>query len=261
MLKVFDKLIDKNPNIDYCIGTIINEYDIKRAHPTACYFIFGKEMYDKLINMNKLDCNILIGKMMKEDKTLYPKIEKQMLRFMNMFCEANNIDEKNFVSSTRDSMVLVNKKPIKTEFENGYLRFVNKEGEYTSYIRIDNLEILFDSMSGNLRIKGIDEEYVKANQPFIRLFKQMLMILESSKTTPMPVCMRKIQQIREKYLNSKDPRMYACLTRNNRYEYIIDGEKVESEAYLEEKDGIQLIKHSNYINLIMPLIKIYFRPH
>ena len=54
------------------------------------------------MNMNKLDCNILIGKMMKEDKTLYPKIEKQMLRFMNMFCEANNIDEKNFVSSTRD---------------------------------------------------------------------------------------------------------------------------------------------------------------
>ena len=158
-------------------------------------------------------------------------------------------------------MVLVNKKPIKTEFENGYLRFVNKEGEYTSYIRIDNLEVLFDSMSGNLRIKGIDEECVKANQPFIRLFKQMLMILESSKTIPMPVCMRKIQQIREKYLNSKDPRMYACLTRNNMYEYIIDGEKVESEAYLEEKPEIQLIKHSNYINLIMPLIRIYFRPH
>ena len=55
--------------------------------------------------------------------------------------------------------------------------------------------------------------------------------------------------------------MYACLTRNNMYEYIIDGEKVESEAYLEEKPEIQLIKHSNYINLIMPLIRIYFRPH
>ena len=33
------------------------------------------------------------------------------------------------------------------------------------------------------------------------------------------------------------------------------------KAYLEEKPEIQLIKHSNYIDLIMPLIRIYFRPH
>ena len=65
MLRVFNKLIDKNPNIAYCIGTIINEYDIKRAHPTACYFIFGKDMYDQLIAMDKLKANTLIGKMMR----------------------------------------------------------------------------------------------------------------------------------------------------------------------------------------------------
>ena len=45
------------------------------------------------------------------------------------------------------------------------------------------------------------------------------------------------------------------------YEYVVDGEKMESEGYLEEKPGVELIKYSNYIELILPLIKIYFRPH
>ena len=260
-MKVFTKLIDKNPNIDYCIGTTINEYDIKRAHPTALYFVSGKDTYDNLMNMNKLDCNILIGKMMKADPKLYPKIEKQLLRFMKTFCESNNVDERNFISSTRDSILMVNKKPIKTEFENGLVRFVNKEGEYTSYIRIDNYEVLFDSMSGNLRIKGIDDEYLKGNPAFVKLFKQMLMVLETSKTTTMPECLRKISQIRDRYLYSKDLRMYASLKRGNRYEYVVDGEKIESEGLLDEKNGVELIKHSNYIDFLLPLIKIYFRPH
>lgn len=261
MLKVFTKLIDKNPNIDYCIGTTINEYDIKRAHPTALYFVSGKDTYDKLMSMDKLECNILIGKMMKSDPSLYPKIEERLLYFMNTFCESNNVDERNFISSTRDSILMVNKKPIRTEFENGLVRFRNKEGEYTTYIRIGHYEVLFDSMSGNLRIKGIDDAYLVGNPVFVKLFKQMLMILELSKTTPMPECLRKISQIRDKYMNSKDPRMYASLMRGNRYEYVVDGEKMESEVYLDEKPGVELIRYSNFIEFILPLIRIYFRPH
>lgn len=255
MLRVFNKLIDKNPNIAYCIGTIINEYDIKRAHPTACYFIFGKDMYDQLMAMDKLKANTMIGKMMRDDPTLYPKLEAQLKRFMNEFCVANNVDERNFVSSTRDSMILVNKKPIKTVFENGLVNFVNKEGEYTTYIRLNNLEILFDSMSGNMRIKGINEEYVEGNEPFVKLLKQMLRFMERAKTMPFGQRLREMNKIRDKYADSKDKLMYASLLRGNKYQYLIDSERVESDGLIES-EGAELIRDDNYINFILPLMKI-----
>lgn len=261
MLKVFNKLIDKNEAIDYCIGTIINEYDIHAAHPTACYFIYGKEFYDSLMAMDKLKRNTKIGIMMKNDNTLYPKLESYLKKWLNTFCEANNIDERNFISSTRDSVLLVNKKPIKTTFEDGLVKFVNKEGEYTTYIRLNNLEVLFDSMSNNLRIKGVNTEFVDSNPTFIRLMKQMLTLLEMSKTLPQESCLRKINTIRNKYINSKDPMMYASILRGNKFIYIIDGERVESDAILEEKPGVQLVRYDNYVNFILPLVKIYFRPH
>lgn len=261
MPKVFSKLIDSNPNIDYCIGTILNEYDLHAAHASACYFIYGKQKYDELMSMEKLQRNSTIGLMMRSDPTLAGKLNNMLLKWFNQFCDANKIEDSNFVSSTRDSMLLVNKKPIKTTFENGIVQFRNKEGEYTSYIRLKNLEVLYDSMSDNFRIKGINSEYVDGNRPFIKLFKQTLQILENSKNVALPDGLIQLTGIRQKYLYSKDPLMYASIMDGNKYIYLIDGTRIASDAILPEKDNCQFIKYDNYVNFLLPLIKIYFRPH
>lgn len=263
-IKQFNKLIETNPNIDYCISTIIGEYDIKSAHTTACYFIFGKEMYDKLMSMDKLSRNTHIGKMMRDDPTLHPKISSLLLKWFNCFCEENNIKENDFISSTRDSLLLVNKKPIKTKFENGLVEFRNKDGEFTSYIRFKekNMEILFDSMSNSVRIKGVNQESVDNNKVFIKLFKQLLNLLEESKYKQGNLsCLKKISNIRLKYIDSKDKTMYASIERNNRFIYIIDGQRTESEVILEENENIVLSKYDNFTTFILPLIKIYFKRH
>lgn len=261
--KVFKKLIETNKNISYAINTIITEYDIQRCHPSCMYFIKGKDFYDKLLSMPKLESNILIGKMMKEDLSLAPKISEIKLKFFNKFCEANNIKESNFISSTVDSMLIVNKKPLKTKFENGVINFRNKDGEYTSYVRLTKtreIEILYDGMNNDLRIKGVNKEFIENNNIFIQLLKQLLMLLENSNNLSNRELLGKVNYIRNKYINSKDPLMWASVLDGNKFVYIIDGEKVLTDNYMVDNDE-NLIKLDNYITFILPIIQICFKPH
>ena len=59
-----NKLLVNNITTNITSSTII-EYDLKSAHTSALYFIKGEEIYNKLINMPKLERNITIGKMIK----------------------------------------------------------------------------------------------------------------------------------------------------------------------------------------------------
>jgi len=265
-IKVFRKNIESNPLIYYAINTLISEYDIKRCHPSTMYFIKGKEFYTNLMSMDKFESNKLIGKMIKEDPNLYPKIEQTKVGWFNEFCEANDIKDSNFISSTSDSILLVNKKPTKTVFYDGVVNFRNKDGEYTSYIRLTNpglgnMEILFDGMSNNLRIKGINEEVVIGNPTFIKLFKQLLTLLEQTNRLTYPDILRKVSLIRYKYINSKDPLMWASIKDKNQYVYIINGERILSQEVLPENDNATLVKSDNFMNLLLPVIKLCFKPH
>lgn len=262
--KVFKKLIEINKNIGYAINTIITEYDIQRCHPSCMYFIKGKDFYDKLMAMSKLDSNVLIGKMMRDDLTLAPKISEIKLKYFNKFCEVNNIKESNFISSTVDSMLIVNKKPMKTKFENGIINFRNKDGEYTSYIRLTKtreIEILYDGMNNDVRIKGVNKEYIENNPVFIRLFKQLLMLLESSNKLSNQELLRKLNYIRNKYINSKDPLMWASILDGDKYTYLSDGEKILLDNYAGNDDSKTLVKIDNYVNFILPIVQICFKPH
>ena len=260
-IKVFNKLIESNPNVDYAINAFIAEYDIKSAHTTAMYFIKGPEVWRELSAMDKLSKNTRIGLMMRDEPDLHDKIATLLLKWFNQYCEQNGIKEQNFISSTRDSMLLINKKPLKNTLENGIVLFRNKDGEFTSYIRIDNKEVLFDGMSGNFRIKGVNKEYVDGNPVFIRLFKQLLSLVESSKNLTTSQILKKSNLLRNKYIHSKDPLMWASVLDGNKYVYNVSGERVLSDSILPETDGCTLIKSDNYYNLFLPVFKICFKPH
>lgn len=262
--KVFKKLVEVNPAISCAVNTLITEYDIQRCHPSCMYFIKGPEFYNELISMPKLESNIRIGKMMREDPNLSQQIGEIKLRFFNEFCKVNNIKDSNFLSSTVDSMLLVNKKPLKTKFENGVINFRNKDGEFTSYIRLSfgrEIEILYDGMNNNVRVKGVNEEYISGNPTFMRLFKQLLMLLENANNLSTQELLRKTNYIRSKYINSKDPMMWASILEGNKYAYILEGEKVLSDEYLPESSNNILVKTDNYVTFILPLIKLCFKPH
>jgi hypothetical protein len=67
--------------------------------------------------------------------------------------------------------------------------------------------------------------------------------------------------LRNKYIYSKDPLMWASVFDGNKYVYSINGEKVLSESLLQDDQYATLIKYDNYLNLFMPVFRICFKPH
>lgn len=262
-IKVFNKLIEQNEMINHCISTVISEYDIASAHTSAMYFIYGENTYKQLMSMPKLNRNIEIGKMIGNDKSgnLIKEIQGLILKWFNLFCKENSIHEQNFISSTRDSIMIVNKKPTKTVFENGIVKFRNKDGEYTSYIRIKDkenfvYEVLFDRISGRIHIKGINESGVSSNPYFIKLLKKTIAIIEQNKEFTYQTMLKKLSSIRNDYLNPRKIDMYRSIKDKGKYIYLINGERFLSDNIMEESDDVKFIYHENYEKFIMPLFSI-----
>lgn len=248
-----EKLITINKNLTAAVSTVVNEYDIKAAHPTAMRYISGESAYRDLMKLPKLERNTLIGKMMRDDKTLYPKIEKLLLSWMNEFLKLNDIKNQQFVETTRDSILLVNKIPTVTEFDDGKIKFVNKDGTYTSLFRIQNRYlVLFDSLSYSIRIKGIDSDTINES-PFVnKYFKNLISMVESNSSIGVTECMKKMAQMRNRYINTSDPEIYKDILNKNQFMHDVDGEIIFSDYVM---DSEKLIKSENYKNFVVPVMR------
>lgn len=252
---VLEKLITTNKTISAAISTIIAEYDIQSAYATALRYIKGEDLYQKLSLLPKLERNITIGKMLQEDNggSLYQQIESKLLFWMNEFLRLNNVQPDQFVETTRDSIMLVNKIPSILTLDGGKVKFINKEGVYTSLFRVDSKLILFDSTGDTIRIKGINDDEVQAS-PFIRrYFKPFLRAIETSITLGRSSCFKQLDIYRSKYIQPNDPEIYKDLNNQNKYMYLINDEMVQSDFTIESHD---LIKIGNYVNYVMPIVRL-----
>lgn len=266
------KQININPIKNHIISSIINEYDISSAHPTALYFIKGKSLYDELMSMEKLQRNIRIGNMLKNNKELSDKIAELILKWTNLFIRANNIKASQFLESTRDSVMLWNKIPRYTTFEDGIVKFVNKEGEYTSYHRLHNrYTILFDNGIGNkrIRIKGIKDEIVQSSVFVKKHLFNVLSALESSVIHGRGKAVQKLKIERRNIIEAKNTKteeslcIFRELLNENKYKYLCkyeDEERVDvvfSDVVVDDEDMVLDIT-SNYDKFIRPLISVIF---
>jgi hypothetical protein len=248
------KLSEVNRAITSAVGSIIVEFDIKSAYPSAMYFIKGPDFHAELLALPKLERNTRIGKMMAQDKTLYPKIEELLLSWMNRFLEENNIKTENFLESNRDSILLVGKKPLATTFENGIVEFRNKSGEFTSFHRINGKSILFDSFNFEIEIKGIsqDKTIIKTSYFVEKYLKPLLKIVENTYSEGLIKSFKNAAIYREKYIHPQNPDIWRDLLRNNKFVFDIEGQLVESDSMLDEN---RLVKIANYKNFVMPVLK------
>lgn len=246
----------KNITINNIINSTIVEYDIRSAHLMAVRIIYGDKLYTKLASMNKLARNIEIGNMQAKDKTLTKKLQDLLYRFKLQFVKENGILINNIIETTKDSLVLCQKIPTKTiiTIDGVDVEFRNKETTYSSFYRLENKSVLYDSLTGNLRIKGINEETVNSS-PFVNLYlKNLLNTIETNISVGSIYCMKLMQQMRKKYISSDDINIYRSLNHKNRFVYQIGEEIVETNIPIE-KDGANLIKILNYKNFVMPLMK------
>lgn len=250
------KEIFRNNAITSVISSTISEWDIKSAHLMAIKILKGDKLYENLNRLSKLERNIEIGKMQLNDKTLSSQLQNLLFLFKKEFINKNNIRLMNIIETTKDSFVLSQKIPTNTilDIEGTKVEFVNKDGFYSSFYRIGSKSLLFDSMTGTLRIKGINSEVV-SNSPFVdKYLKPLLITLESSVSLGVNNCIDSMANERFRYINNDDENIYRSLNNKNNFLYNINGEIIESTVPINDKNA-ELIKINNYIDFVMPLMK------
>lgn len=255
-----NKLLNNRINANI-VNSMITEYDIKAAHTTALYYIKGPEIYEKLMSMPKLERNIHIGKMIKEDKNLRKQIDEMIISWFNEFLEENKIIEINFLATTPDSILIKNQLAVKTKFgeaKNVLIR--NKENiSYSSLFVVDKLHfILYDNMSKRLRIKGLGVEEVANKYPFVNgPMRDLCGILDGYMTTNRIEFLKRLKMFRRTYLNSSNIEVFRSVNDKNMFKYIVDDSIELVDIPIKESENVKLVKTDNYMNYILPLIQSF----
>lgn len=173
--------------VSYVIDTkyvsgIITEYDVKKSNISVLYSVgaISKELYNKLYDLPKLNRNIYIGKLQRDDKYIHKILAKGLIDYKDKFYKVNNIHESDIVSIHNDAIFLLNRTPSVTKFDN--VEFIIK-GRYTSFFKLFSLEIYYnlDAVTGYeyVSIKGINDKIlVKHNDYFLELLNTVFYTLQ-----------------------------------------------------------------------------------
>lgn len=251
---ILSKEIWRNDTINSVINSTVCEYDIKGAHLVAIRILYGDDLYNKLSKLEKLDRNIYIGKMEKKDPELPKKLQNLLFKFKKEFITQNDILVNNIIETTKDSLVLAQKIPSKTvlKIDGVDVEFRNKDGTYSSFYKLGSKSILYDSMTENIRIKGINNSTVQESHFVNKYLKYLLNTLETSISLGSNVCLKNLKELRRNYIDANDINIYRSLANKNKFIYNINGEMIETDTEIPNGN---LVKINNYRDFVIPLMK------
>lgn len=163
-----------NDNQQYMFNTDIREYDIHSAGLSLIkeYQLLDQATIDKLDGLPKMDLNVAIGKLQRDDKSLSKRLSDAFADIRRIFIEANQIDINDIICVKKDAFFI---KGLQNKTKFGNVKFVVKN-QYSSYIRFDDnskIEIFFND--GNLDIKGIGEAGIARHKLYLLDFISKMM--------------------------------------------------------------------------------------
>jgi hypothetical protein len=246
------KELYKNPLITCVKNSHIEEYDIASAHLIAIKFIEGDEIYNRLKELPKLERNIAIGKMQIGNQTLVKQLQEYLFLFKKEFIVRNKIRKNEIIETTKDSITILNKIPTITDIEidKNIVSFVNKEGIFSSYYRINGKSVYFDAIAKTIKVKGINDDIIN-NSPFIKhYYIPLLQSLETPKNLDTINAMKTIKMYRNNYIDTENIDIYRSIDNNNHFIYEINKEIIESDEIIKDANLITL---DNYKVYVMPI--------
>lgn len=243
---------------DYIVSAVIREYDISKANINILlYFNFiTKEKYEELLSLEKLDRQVQVGYMLRDNQELNQKFTKAFAEVRRLFFEANNIQDDEVLSIKKDAIFLLRPATI-TQFSN--IVFTEKN-VYTSFYRIDkNLHayFLYDQIHHitKLDIKGIGDEVLPAHSKGFMLF---LTDLFSTAVINPNSAINFIQNYYALYINLALPiQHYRRFSPDSDYGLLSNGQYSEYRAHVLNEIDKDYVDISYNRNLIRNLYKIF----
>lgn len=203
----------KNYLIDlpYIISTNIYEYDIRKANINVLRALnyIDQDYYNKLNSMPRMERQMEIGYMIRSNSEIYKILDTGIKHYKKLLFESNNLEYGSILSIKNDAVFVIGNKLKYTQFSNEFntVEFVLKNN-YTSYYKIQNIEIYFksDMINGRLiiDIKGLGEK-IDLHRQFIGWIAEILSMIEVG---DLEMALNDIQIFYNHYINRTLPIEY-----------------------------------------------------
>ena len=163
----------------YNTGRII-EYDIKSANINVLFNkgVIDKSKYDYLNNLPKMQREIVVGNMIKENPSIYHILLNGILEFRNLLVESNDIQEEEVVRVATDAIYVNRFDDLKyTQFDNVIFA---KKSEYNNMVKLLDLIVFSKYINDNIDIdiKGIGNNSIYHQQFMFTLIANAIYLLE-----------------------------------------------------------------------------------
>lgn len=164
------------------INSIISEYDIRKCNISILYdtSLITKKEYDRLSKMDKLDRNIHVGNMMKEDKKIYETIRDGQKKYTELLIEKNKLTKDNVYEVNHDAVWVVGRICKYLKFGDN-IEFVMKQRYSSFYVfKIKNMyyKVYYNSDNDELFTRN----FTPNNEELLEVLKNVLIDLEYNDT-------------------------------------------------------------------------------
>lgn len=193
-------------DISYLTNVFITEYDISKCNINVLYTrdIIDKNTYDYLYNSERMVRQTYIGKLQRDDQSIYKELKDGIIEAKKMLFESNNINDYDVLSIKNDAVFLINKNLSITKF--GLIEFLPKN-VYTSFYKLNNLEVYYYYNNMNkeeyIEIKGISNKALDLHENyFLQILKDILYFIQTSGPE---VALRSLRDYYNDYITLKLP--------------------------------------------------------
>lgn len=243
-----------NKDLKYIKNTIITEYDMESAGMNILTELgyFSEEDRKKLLSMDKLKRNVLIGKMLRKNPKMMEDLEKGFAEARRIFFEVNNIDDYDVVSVKRDAIFVTGNKKINHNISK-YIK-IRPKNRYTSYINIMGYENYYNSDTDKLDVKKYSKEVIEVHKDF--LLKDLKEILRNSELGLTKENFIKLAVLKDKMVSYNLPKEYYFDVM--RSSYLVKGiENVNFSIQDIEEDSVEkgILLYNNNFKFILEIIE------
>ena len=115
--------------------------------------------------------------MQRNDKTISNILKQGFKEARHMFCEANDIKERDILAIKKDALFLIDRNPSKVSFDNIEFKLKNT---YESYYNLANMEFYYTTINEEkIDVKGMSDESIYLHKRymydlFCYIFKEAL---------------------------------------------------------------------------------------
>lgn len=236
----------------------ITEYDIRSAN-TSILRRSKKLKESTLASIESLpgkDRKVIIGKMIKNDKSLQKVISNGITRAKRELFEANSIQDADVLSVKNDAVFIIGRKLRVTTF--GPIEFRPKH-VYSLYLNIEGIEFYYDKQADSVTVKGVRDEVVEDNDHQKGILRFLATVMRHLVYDRKDALRSYLIEFSEKYKSGKLPiEYYKEFNADNIYRSRMEiGDYAFNLTVASENEKDMINGVYNYMRFVLPLIQLY----